>query len=403
MSIDIEDIKTAAELIKKDLVRTPCSLSQTLSSMTGAEIYLKFENLQFTGAFKERGALVKLLSLSKQERKQGVIAMSAGNHAQAVAHHAMRLAIPATIVMPRFTPHVKITRTRETGAEVILEGDGFDDTRAFTEEYAASHNLINVHPYDDHHIIAGQGTAALEMMEDYPDLDTLIVPIGGGGLIAGCAIAAKHINTDIEIIGVETSTFPSMYQAINGLEISCGSSTMADGIAVKEPGTLSRKIIKDLVNDIILVDEDHIEESVLHLLEVEKTVVEGAGAVGLAAIYANKERFRRKKIGIILSGGNIDMMTLSSIIERGLVRTGRLTRLKIELRDVPGGLAGITSGLAEAGANVINVLHHRSFVKIPLQYVEVEFVIQTRGLNHIKSIVDTLDKLGYTSRVEVVH
>jgi len=401
MSITYRDIEKAADQIKGVLVRTPCSVSQTLSAITGAEIYLKFENLQFTAAFKERGALVKLMSLTPEERQQGVIAMSAGNHAQAVAYHAKRLGIKATIVMPRFTPHVKVERTRATGARVILEGDGFDDTRAFTLTYAQEHDLLLVHPYDDPLVIAGQGTVALEMLEDHPDLDSLIIPIGGGGLIAGCAIAAKHINPAIEIIGVETAQFPSMYQTIQGMEIQCGHRTMADGIAVKQPGHFSVDIVRRLVDDILLVEENQIEEAVLHLLEVEKTVVEGAGAVGLAAVYAHQNLFRDKKAGIILSGGNIDLTILSTIIERGLVRTGRLTRLKVELRDVPGGLAEITNCLAETGANVVEIHHHRSFVNIPLQSVEVEFVIQTRGLKHVTSVIKALDNIGYPSRVEV--
>jgi threonine dehydratase len=401
MSISFDDILKAAEQIEGVLVRTPCSLSQTLSTITGAEIYLKFENLQFTAAFKERGALVKLLSLTAEERQKGIIAMSAGNHAQAVAHHAKRFNIPTTIVMPKFTPHVKVERTREAGATVILEGDGFDDTSAYAIAYAQSHDLLLVHPYDDPLIIAGQGTTALEMLEDHPDLDTMILPIGGGGLISGCAVAAKHLKPSIEIVGVETSEYPSMYQALNGMEISCGKRTMADGIAVKQPGKIALEIIKAYVQDILLVDEVQIEEAVLHLFEVEKTVVEGAGAVGLAAIYAHKHRFQNKKVGIILSGGNIDMMILSSIIERGLIRSGRLTRLTVELRDVPGGLSDITRCLADEGANVVEVHHHRTFVNIPLQSVEVEFVIQTRGLDHVTSVIQALKNLGYISRVEI--
>jgi threonine dehydratase len=327
--------------------------------------------------------------------------MSAGNHAQAVAHHARRLGIPATIVMPRFTPTVKVERTRAAGATVMLHGDGFDDTKVFAENYARAHDLILIHPYDDAVIIAGQGTVALEMLEDHPDLETLIIPVGGGGLIAGCAVAARALKPDIEIIGVETVSYPSMYQALRGEPIRCGSRTMADGIAVKEPGRLTLELVQSHVDDILLVDEEAIEEAVLHLLEVEKTVVEGAGAVAFAAVSRYRERFRGRRVGLTLSGGNIDMMILSSIIQRGLVRSGRLARMTVEMRDVPGGLAETTRCLADVGANVIEVYHHRAHTGIPVQSVEVDFVVQTRGPEHIQHIVSALEAIGYRTLVSM--
>lgn len=396
MTVTLADIQHAAAQIRGTLVETPCSISQTLSAITGAWVALKFENLQFTGAFKERGALVRLLSLTPDERMRGVIAMSAGNHAQAVAHHAHRLSIPATIVMPKHTPTVKVERTRAAGAAVILHGEGFDDTRTFTQTYAAKHHLTLVHPYDDSRVIAGQGTIALEMLQAFPDLEILVVPVGGGGLISGCAIAAKGVKPDIEVVGVQTERFPSMRQAIKGEPIRCGISTMADGIAVKEPGRLTRELVRRYVDDILLVGEGDIEEAVLHLLEVEKTVVEGAGAVGLAAVMRYRNRFENRKAGLILSGGNIDMMILSSIIQRGLARSGRLVRLTVEVRDVPGALADITRCLADAGGNIVEVFHHRAFTSAPLQSAQVEFVLQTRGMEHVEQILAALNTAGYT-------
>ncbi|MBT5872218.1 MAG: threonine ammonia-lyase [Candidatus Latescibacteria bacterium] len=400
--VTLDDIYTAAERIRGTLVETPCSVSKTLSRITGAEIVLKFENLQFTAAFKERGALVKLLSLDEGQRQNGVVAMSAGNHAQAVAYHASRLGIPATIVMPKYTPLVKVERTRGFGAQVILHGEGFDDTRAFTEQHAATENLLLVHPYDDPHVIAGQGTVALEMLEVFPDLDAIVVPVGGGGLISGVSIGAKGIKPEIEIIGAETSRFPSMYQTLRGEPVLCGTSTMADGIAVKEPGKLAIDIVRQNVDDILLLDEEHIEQAVLHLLEVEKTVVEGAGAVGLAAVLRYPERFRNRQVGLILSGGNIDLLILSSIIQRGLVRSGRLIRLVVEVRDVPGSLGDVTACLGESGASIVDVFHHRAFTSVPLQSVEVEFVLQARGTDHVKQIIESLDEKGYKAEVHDV-
>lgn len=394
MSVSLEEIRSAAEAIDGYIVNTPCCSSLTLSEITGAEVILKFENQQFTASFKERGALVKLLSLNEHQRKQGVIAMSAGNHAQGVAYHAQRLGIPATIVMPRYTPNVKVERTRAFGVEVILHGEGFDEACEFTQELAKQKDLL-IHPYDDEDVIAGQGTIALEMLDDFPDLDVIVVPIGGGGLISGVATAAKRIRPDIEIIGVQAARFPSMFQTVRGRSIKCGTNTVAEGIAVKTPGNLTLPIIKELVDEILLVEESDIEEAVLLLLGVEKTVVEGAGAVGLAALLKNRDRFEERKIGLILSGGNIDLITLSSIIQRGLVRSGRLVRLRVEVPDVPGALADVSKILADENTNIVEVRHQRAFTSLSLQSAEVEFILHTLGTKHIQQILAVLIEHGY--------
>ncbi|NIX14432.1 MAG: threonine ammonia-lyase, partial [Candidatus Dadabacteria bacterium] len=329
MSITLKNIQQARHIIKDRVLNTPCSVSLVLSKLTGTETVLKFENKQFTGSFKDRGALVKLLSLDDKTKKRGVIAMSAGNHAQAVAYHSKSLDIPATIVMPINTPNVKVRKTQSFGAEVVLHGKDLFEAGQHTKKLVSEKNLTLIHPYNDERIISGQGTIALEMLEDYPDLDVLVVPIGGGGLISGNAIAAKAINQDIQIIGVQTENYPSMYKAVKEEEAVFQSSSIADGIAVKTPGSLTLEIIKNFVDEIVLVSEIEIEEAVLTLLEIEKSVVEGAGAVGLAAMLQDKEKFSGKKTGLVLSGGNIDLLVLSSIIQRGLARTHRLARLKI--------------------------------------------------------------------------
>lgn len=393
------DIQQAAACIRGRVVETLCTVSPKLSALAGADVVLKFENLQFTGSFKERGALVKLLSLSEAQRQQGVIAMSAGNHAQAVAYHAQQLGIRAVIVMPRFTPNVKVERTRSFGAEVILHGESLDEAGVLTQQLLHEQGLHLIHPYDDAHIIAGQGTIALEMLAAHPDLEVLIVPVGGGGLIAGNAVAAKGLQPDISIVGVQTARFPSMRQALAGEVIRCGTSTMAEGIAVKQPGRLTCAIVRQAVDDIVLVDEDEIEEAVELLLRLEKTVVEGAGAAGLAALLAHRERFGGRKVGLILSGGNIDLILLSSIIQRSLVRSGRLVRLHVEVRDVPGGLADVTRLLADADANIVEVHHQRAFSSLSLQSADVEFVLLTRGLEHLQHIMQTLATGGYHVKI----
>lgn len=390
MTISLENIQAAAKHLRSYIEPTPLVHSRTLSMLTGAEVYLKLENLQFTASFKERGALNKLLSLTTDERSKGVIAMSAGNHAQAVAYHAQRLGIPATIVMPRYTPNVKVEHTRAFGAEVILHGDSFDDAAVYTLETAAEKNLTLIHPYDDEMIMAGQGTIGLEMLKGQPDLDVIFIPIGGGGLISGNAISTKAIKPGIKIIGVETNRYPSMYAAINHQQAKFGRNTIAEGIAVKQPGKLTLPIIKELIDDITLVGEEEIEQSVLLLLEVEKTVAEGAGAVGLAALLHDKEKYQGKKVGLIISGGNIDMPVLESIIQRGMVRDGRMIRLRIELHDIPGSLADATRCIEDTGANIVHVHHHRAFTQQPVQTVEVEFVLQTRGKDHARNIMEIL-------------
>jgi len=398
MTLGIEDIREAEKMIRGSIEETPCARSRVLSQITGADVILKFENLQFTGSFKERGALVKLLSLTADEQRGGVIAMSAGNHAQAVAYHARRLGIPSVIVMPRFTPNLKVEQTRQLGGEVILQGEGVDEAGACARELARERNLSLIHPYDDEKIIAGQGTIALEMLAAFPDLEILLVPIGGGGLISGVAIAAKGVNPALQIIGVEAARFPSLFRALKGLPREFGRFTIAEGIAVKEPGRLTLPIVRDQVEEILLVEEEDIEEAVLLLLEVEKTVVEGAGAVGLAALLKYRERFKGKKAGLILSGGNIDLLVLSSIIQRGLVRSGRLVRLRVGLRDLPGALAEVTARIAEADGNIVEVSHQRAFTNLPLQTAEVEFILQTRGLEHVDRIMKALLSAGYEVR-----
>jgi threonine dehydratase len=400
MTITADHVRAAAAALAGQVVETPCLVSHTLSGITGAEVWLKFENLQFTAAFKERGALNKLRTLSDAQRAAGVLAVSAGNHAQAVAYHAQRLGVRATIVMPRFTPHVKVERTRGFGAEVILAGETFDEARHVGLATAGERGATLVHPYDDPLVIAGQGTVALEMLAAAPDLETLVVPVGGGGLIAGVAVAAQSLRPGIEIVGVQTSGFPAVHCALHGREASFAGSTIAEGIAVKEPGALTLPIIRERVADVLLVDDGDIEQAIVLLLEIEKTVVEGAGAAGLAALVRHAARFRGRKVGVVLSGGNIDPLVLSDIIERGLVRSGRLARLKVEMRDLPGALAKVTACIGEANANIEEVHHQRAFTDLPVLSAEVEFVLQTRGPEHVREILAALAGAGF--RAEVV-
>ena len=393
--IALADIQNAAVRLQGQLLDTPCIESRTLSQITGAQVFLKFENLQYTASFKERGACNKLVQLTPAERQSGVIAMSAGNHAQGLAYHAQRLGIRAVIVMPRFTPGVKIERTRGFGAEVVLYGDSLEESRSHALDLAQSQGLVFVHPYDDAAIVAGQGTVGLEMMRAVPELDILVIAIGGGGLIAGIATAAKAIKPGIEVLGVQTSRFPSMVNAVKGTHHPQGSSTIADGIAVGIPGVLPLAIIKSLVSDLVLVDEGDIEQAMVMLLEIEKTLVEGAGAAGLAALLKYPERFAGKKVGLVLCGGNIDPLLLASIIERGMVRAGRLARIIIRVRDVPGALARITTIVADVGANIDEVHHQRAFTLLAAQNVEIELVIQTRGKEHIQQVLQALGAAGF--------
>ncbi len=390
--ISFTDIQTAAHRIAPYVLSTPCVESKTLSQITGAQVFLKFENLQFTSSFKERGACNKLSQLPPDTK--GVVAMSAGNHAQGVAHHAQRLGMRAVIVMPQFTPGVKIDNTRRLGAEVILHGDTLDGARIHALEIAKEQSLTLVHPYDDAHIVAGQGTVALEMLQTVPDLDTMIVAIGGGGLMGGMALAAKTLRPDIELIGVQTERFPAMYNTIKGTSLPQGASTIAEGIAVPTPGVMTRELISNLVKDILLVDEGEIEQAIVMLLEIEKTLVEGAGAAGLAALFKHKEQFAGKKVGLVLCGGNLDPLLLASIIERGMVKSGRLARIRVGARDVPGSLARIAAAVAQAGANVNEVQHQRAFTLQAAQNVDIELVIQARGHEHVAQVIEALAAQG---------
>jgi threonine dehydratase len=393
--LHLTDIEQAAQRLQGHLLNTPCVASQTLSQLTGAQIYLKFENLQYTASFKERGACNKLAQLTQAERQRGVIAMSAGNHAQGVAYHAQRLGIRAVIVMPRFTPGVKVERTRGFGAEVVLHGDTLDESRTHALALAEREGLVFVHPYDDEASVAGQGTVGLEMMQAVPDLDMLVIAVGGGGLIAGVATAAKAIKPGIEVIGVQTARFPAMVNAIKGTHYPQGTSTIADGIAVSRPGVITQAIIAHRVNDLLLVDEGDIEQAIVMLLEIEKTLVEGAGAAGLAALLKYPARFAGKKVGLVLCGGNIEPLLLAAIIARGMVRAGRLARIKVGARDVPGSLAKITATVADAGANIDEVHHQRAFTMLSAQNVEIELVIQTRGRSHIAQVLQALQSEGF--------
>lgn len=398
MSVTIDDIQAAARALQGHVVNTPCLHSRTLSAITGAEVWLKFENHQYTASFKERGALNKLLSLTPDERARGVIAASAGNHAQGVAHHATRLGIPSMIVMPVFTPHVKVDMTERHGAQVILHGDTFDDAKAHALRLADERGLTFVHPYDDDKVIAGQGTIGLEMLDAQPDLDTLVIAIGGGGLIGGIAVAAHARNANIRIVGVQTKRFPSMRAALYAEAPEYGASTIAEGIAVKQAGSRNVSIARQHLQDVLLVDEGDVEEAIVMLLEIEKTVVEGAGAASLAALIRNRERFAGAKVGLVLCGGNIDPLVLAGIIERGMVRAGRLARLHVQIRDVPGSLARITALLAEANANIEEVHHQRAFADLPVQDALLEVVVKTRGRDHVDSIVERLNAAGFRTR-----
>jgi threonine dehydratase len=393
--LELKDIQAAAARLSGQVLDTPFVESRTISQLTGCQVFLKFENLQYTASFKERGACNKLAQLSADERARGVIAMSAGNHAQGVAYHAQRLGVRAVIVMPRFTPGVKVERTRGFGAEVVLHGDTLDESRTHAREMAQQQGLVFVHPYDDEDIVAGQGTVALEMLREQPDLDTLVVAIGGGGLIAGMATAAKAIRPGIEIVGVQTERFPAMVNAIKGTHLPQGTSTIAEGIAVGTPGVITEAIVRQKVDDLLLVDEGDIEQAIVMLLEIEKTLVEGAGAAGLAALIKHPQRFAGKRVGLVLCGGNIDPMLLASIIERGMVRAGRLARIQVNARDVPGNLARITATVADAGANIDEVHHQRAFTLLAAQNVAIELVLQTRGREHIAQVIERLQQAGF--------
>ena len=394
LPVTLDDVRAAHARIAASIVRTPTLISRTLGQLTGATVYLKFENLQFTAAYKERGALNKLLQLDEGARERGVIAASAGNHAQGLAYHGARLGIPVTIVMPRTTPNVKVSQTEGHGATVILQGENVDESLAFAREMAAEKGLTIVHPFNDLQIIAGQGTVALEMLEVAPDIDTLIVPIGGGGLISGCGMVAKA-KGEIEVIGVQAELYPSMYNRLKHESLPCQGDTLAEGIAVKEPGSITSEIVAQVVDDIVLVSERHLEQAVSLLLQIEKTVVEGAGAAGFAALLSNPERFRGKTVGLILCGGNIDTRLLANVLLRDLARSGRLARLRIKLQDRPGALYNVARIFDQEQVNIIEVYHQRVFSTLPAKGLITDIECETRDAAHLARLMAALEEEGY--------
>lgn len=402
LPVTLSDIRAAHGRIADSVVRTPTLHSQTLSAMTGARIYLKFENLQFTAAYKERGALNRLLLMGDNARKNGVIAASAGNHAQGLAYHGKRLGVPVTIVMPKLTPTVKVMQTEAHGATVVLHGETFEAASAHARQLEGEQSLTFVHPFDEPDIIAGQGTVALEMLEDAPEIDTLIVPVGGGGLISGMATAAKGLRPDLRLFGVQAELFPSMHNAMTGTTMPCSGDTLAEGIAVKHPGALTRRFVKALVDEILLVSERRLEEAVSLLLQIEKTVVEGAGAAGLAALMEHGDRFRGRTVGIVLTGGNIDTRLLANVLLREQVRSGRLARIRIRLQDRPGALVNVFRVIAEQNANVLEIYHQRVFTDLPAKGLITDIECETRDAPHLARLIGSLRDAGYeVSQVEL--
>jgi threonine dehydratase len=391
----LNDIRQAADTIRSAVYRTPTVPALGLSAALGLDIVLKLETLQRTGSFKERGALNRLSHLTPEERARGIIAMSAGNHAQGVAYHAQRLGIPATIVMPEGTPFTKIERTAAHGARVVLRGAGLTEARAAAYEIAAAQGLVFVHPYDDPWIIAGQGTLALELLEDQPDLDMLVVPVGGGGMISGVAIAAKALKPSIEIVGVQSEHFPSMRNALAGLPNPIPGATIAEGIGVKEPGELTLRLVEDLVDEILLVDETHLERAIEMLLSLQKLSTEGAGAAGVAALLQHPYRFAGKRIGVVLCGGNIDARMLASILMRGMVRTGRLVRFRAEITDTPGTLAKVAQIIGSLGGNIVEIFHQRLFSEVPVKQADLDIVCETRDMAHVDEIMVRMTEAGF--------
>jgi threonine dehydratase len=399
LPVTLEDVEYAAARIGDAVVHTPCLRSETLSRIAKADVWVKFENLQFTASFKERGALNTLLQLTDEEKKRGVIAMSAGNHAQGVAYHAGRLGIPATIVMPSFTPNTKVEHTRGHGARVVLHGDTLAEAATEAHRLADAHKLVFVHPYDDPRIIAGQGTIALEMLQDAPEIDTLLAPVGGGGMIAGCAVAARGLKPDIKVIGVETTSYAAMYQLLAGEPVTAGGDTIAEGIAVRDIGKTPLAIAKALLDQVLTVDEVAIERAIALFLEVEKTVAEGAGAAGLAALLSHPQHFIGRKVGLVLSGGNIDTRLLASVLLRGLVRDGRIVRLRLMIGDLPGQLARVAGLIGKAGGNIVEVQHQRLFGAVVAKRTELDVTVETRGRDHARELVEALSAEGFKVRV----
>ncbi len=401
-SLSLDDVRAAAQRIAGAVVRTPTLRSTTLSQITGAEIWLKFENQQFTAAYKERGALNALLMMDEDRRRRGVIAASAGNHSQGLSYHGSRLGVPVTIVMPRTTPTVKVMQTESVGGKVVLEGETFDEAYAHARTLETELGLTFVHPFDEPNVAAGQGTVALEMLEDAPEIETLVVPIGGGGLISGMGTVAKAHQPPVEVIGVQARLFPSMFSRIKGGELPCGGDTLAEGIAVKEPGQFTSRIIRDVVDDILLVDETDLEGAVALLLQIEKTVVEGAGAAGLAAVLAHRERFAGKKVGLVLCGGNIDTRLLANVLLRDLARSGRLARLRITLQDRPGALFKVMHEFDRHQVNILEIYHQRIFTNLPAKGLVTDIECEARDRRQLESLIAELRTKGYTvSQVEL--
>jgi threonine dehydratase len=400
--LTLAHIRAAHDRIRDAIVATPTLHSQTLSALTGANIYLKFENLQFTAAYKERGALNALLLLSDEVRARGVIAASAGNHAQGLSYHGTRLGVPVTIVMPVTTPTVKVMQTESVGGKVVLHGENFDEAYKYARALEVEQGLTFVHPFDDPNVAAGQGTVALEMLEAIPSLDMLVVPIGGGGLLSGMGTAARELKPDIGLVGVQAELFPSMYALLNGKQMSCEGDTLAEGIAVQVPGAFTSEVIKGLVDEIVLVTEAQLETAVSLLLQIEKTVVEGAGAAGLAAVMANKKRFAGKNVGIVLCGGNIDTRLLANVLLRDLARSGRLARLRVTLQDRPGALFKVMRLFDEHRVNIIEIYHQRIFTTLPAKGLITDIECEARDADQLQGLVDGLKKAGYkVERVEL--
>jgi threonine dehydratase len=391
-------VQAAADLLRGAVIETPCLPAPRLSQLTGAEVFVKYENMQVTGAFKERGALVKLSSLSAEEKARGVIAVSAGNHAQGVAYHAGRLGIPATIVMPVLTPFVKISATRNHGAEVVLAGNTLAEAKEEADRLAAEKNLVWVHPYDDAHVIHGQGTIGMEMLAQQPDLDVLIVPVGGGGLVAGIATAAKAIKPSVEVIGVETTLYPGMWGAFYGKDVRCEGATIAEGIAVRDIGVLTTEVIKKTVDDILLVSESSIEQAINAYLTLQRTIAEGAGAAGLAALISNRDRFAGKRVGLVLCGGNIDPRLLSKIVVRELARDGKLVSIRIDTPDRPGVLGEIATVIGDMQGNVVDVEHHRLFLNVPAKGATLDVTFEAFDRPHGERIVAALRERAFVVR-----
>ncbi|HEV7384585.1 MAG TPA: threonine ammonia-lyase [Phenylobacterium sp.] len=400
MTLAFDDILAARDRLQGHIERTPCRHSRTLSEITGAEVWVKFENLQFTAAYKERGALNKLLQLTDAEKKRGVIAASAGNHSQGLAYHAARLGIPVTIVMPRGTPFVKVQQTRAHGAEVVIDGEGYDEASAFAMALHDERDLVFVHPFNDLDVMAGQGTVALEMLEDVPELEVLPIPIGGGGLIAGMATAAKHVKPQIKVIGAEPAMYPSFTARMRGVNAGAasGGATIAEGIAVKQVGDVSYGVARPLVDEVLLIEEPFFERAVALYCNVEKTVTEGAGAASLAALLAFPERFKGKKCGLVITGGNIDTRLLASVLTRELVREQRIVSLRIIGDDRPGLLGTVSAIIGRMGANIIEVAHNRLALDVPAKGAEFDLLIETRDAQHTQEIMDALREAGYPPR-----